>query len=319
MVKKYLKVGLIGVGNMGRNHLRVLCTLKSVEVIFAYDVADKSTKEITENYGVRLSTNLLDDLKLIDALVIATPTNTHYDYVKLASNYVNYIFVEKPLTDSIENTLELEELKFRKNLFIQVGFIERFNPVIQELKKILDSSENVINIDFTRTNRLSKRITDVDVVVDLMIHDIDIALLLNGKVKEISAYGAVDGNMIGFASALLKHENGVFSRLTASRVTEKRIRQIAATCSDMYVDCDLTKKEVCINKQTFEQSYKYISLTSLEEKVYVSPQEALLSELMSFVEYCLWNKKKEIIPGIQSAKDAIIIANEIQKQILSLK
>ncbi|GGA18539.1 Gfo/Idh/MocA family protein [Psychrobacillus lasiicapitis] len=310
-----LRVGIIGIGNMGKNHLRVLSTLKAVEIIFAYDISIGEAVKTAEKYGVRLSNNLLEDLKLIDALVIVTPTHTHYDYVKLASNYVKYIFVEKPLTDSLETTLDLEKLAIDNDLYIQVGFIERFNPTILEIKKIIDSSSNVINIDFTRTNRLSNRITDVDVILDLMIHDIDMAIFLNGKVNNISAYGVLEDNMIVFSSALLTHENGVFSRLTASRVTEKRIRQISITCSDMYVDCNLAKKEIYISKQTIEQSYENISLSSVEETVYVSTQEALLSELLSFVNYCLHRLTDESISNINDAKDAIIIAKKIQKQI----
>jgi len=314
-MQRSLKVALIGIGNMGSNHLRVLSMMKSVELVFVYDSNSRVVAEVTEMYGVKGATDLLEDLKLVDAVIIATPTFTHFELLQLVSNYVNYIFVEKPLTDSLETTKVIEKIAKEKGVYVQVGFIERFNPVIREIQKILKSSDRVINIDFTRTNRLSNRIKDVDVIIDLMIHDIDLAIFLNGKVRDVFAYGTIEGNMIAYSSAILMHENGVYSRLTASRVTEKRIRQVSVTCSDMYVDCDLTKKELSINKQTFEQSYHYISLSSVEENVYVTPQEPLLSELMSFVEYCLRGKQDNIIPDIKAAKEAILIASEIQYQI----
>ena len=107
-------------------------------------------------------------------------------------------------------------------MFIQCGFIERFNPVVSELKRVLENEE-VINIDFSRTNRLSSRITDVDVVLDLMIHDIDLALYLNGPVKSVVAHGKEEHGLVAFASALLHHENGSLSRVLASRMTEQQI------------------------------------------------------------------------------------------------
>jgi hypothetical protein len=124
--------------------------------------------------------------------------------------------------------------------------------------------------------------------------------------------------MISFASAVLKHNNGRFSRIIASRITEKRIRQISVTSKDMFIDCNLLKKEIYITKQTIEQSYDYMSLASVEETVNVSTQEALLNEMLAFVDVAMSNSNGNEIPNIYSAIDAIRIADEIQKQIRSV-
>lgn len=312
-MNKTLKVGLIGLGNMGQNHLRVLSMLKSVELEFIFDYDKEVMKKFSKQYDVKMSEDIELDLPNVDAVVIVTPTFTHYEYIKNVSKYVKNIFVEKPLTDTLESTNEIVELAKNENLNIQVGFIERFNPAIVELKKVLDHSDGVINIDFERTNKVSSRITDVDVITDLMIHDIDLALFLNGEYETIQSYGVIENNMIAFARATIKHKNGVYSNITASRITEKRIRQVSATCDDMYVDCNLLRKEILVNKQTVKQNYENVSLMSIEESINVRPQEALLSEHIAFVDYCLNDDNH--VPQVNDAALSMQVASIIQEQI----
>ena len=285
MSQRPLKTGLIGLGNMGRNHLRVLSMLKSVDLCFVHDADIDRSRELSAQYGCRVSSDLDADLAMVDAVVLATPTSTHYEYIRRVSDHVTAIFVEKPLTDTLETSTEITDLAQRKGLRIQVGFIERFNPAVLALKMVLAGTERIINIDFSRTNKLSSRITDVDVVTDLMIHDIDLALFLNGPALRVSAYGVMEEGMISFARATITHDNGSFSNITASRITEKRIRKISVTAGDKYIDCNLLRKEVLINKQTLEQYYEKVSISSQEETIDVRPEEALLSELMAFVRY----------------------------------
>jgi len=282
-MNKIVRIGVLGVGKMGQNHLRNLVLLKNVEIVFCYDLDTIALQKCSKLHEIKASENLESDLKTVDAIIIVTPTFTHCDYIKLASRYVKYIFVEKPLTDKANTSLEMVQLSQEKGLYIQVGFIERYNSAINAMQKVLKQSKNVINIDFARTNKVSSRITDVDVVIDLMIHDIDLALLLNGRPKKISAHGYVKEGMIEYARAIITHENGTFSNLVASRITEKRIRHIAATCEDMYIDCNLLSKEVKVNKQSLEQYLENVSISSKEETIDVRPQEALLMELLDFV------------------------------------
>tara|TARA_R110002049_G_scaffold194948_1_gene364018 strand:- start:7201 stop:8151 length:951 start_codon:yes stop_codon:yes gene_type:complete len=311
-----VKLGIIGLGRMGQNHLRVLSILKSVEVCFIYDFDEEATQRLSLAYGVTVAENLEKAMEEVDAVVITSPTVTHFDYVQLAAKYVSHIFVEKPLAANLADAESLRLLAENQGLNIQVGFIERFNPAVQQLKKVLDSSSQVVNIDFTRTNKID-RITDVDVITDLMIHDIDLAMYLNGPVSSVSAHGEHEGEHIGFALALLSHENGRFSRIQASRITDKKIRSIQATCKDMYIDCDLLRKEINITKQsqTFQGNNEPYVISSQEEFVEVRPQEGLLLELQAFILSVQGVDVEK--PDTISGRDAMIICEKIQQAIVS--
>lgn len=310
-----IKIGLVGLGKMGQNHLRVLSLLKSVELVFVYDLNTIAAEQLSETYGVQTHTDLEQLLPQVDAVVICTPTVTHGDYIRKAAGHVKNIFVEKPMADTLEEAQALSVFAAEHGLNIQVGFIERFNPAVQQLKNVLDKSAQVISIDFTRTNKLSARITDVDVVTDLMIHDVDLALYLNGPVRSVSAHGVAQGQMIDFASALLTHENGRFSRIQASRITEKKIRTIQATCVDMYVDCELVRKELLIHRQSEiqQQDGGPYTISAVEQTIEVRQQEALLTELQAFVAFC--RAQVVEVPTAADGLRSADICDQIQKAV----
>jgi predicted dehydrogenase len=312
---KPVKVGLLGLGNMGLNHLRVLSMLKDIELCFIFDSDSDKCAQLSKEFDVPASSDIDNDFKKVNALVVATPTSTHSSYVMQAHEHVKYLFVEKPLAENLEKSSEILELAEKFDLKIQVGFIERYNPAIVALREVLSQSRKILNIDFTRTNKLSSRITDVDVIMDLMIHDIDLAVFLNGKVKKINSYGITEDGLISFGRAVLEHENGVYSSLTASRITEKKIRQITATCEDMFVDCNLLSKEILINKQTVaDQYFDNIFIASKEETIGLKQQETLLNELLSFVNFCR-GEADDTIPTAADGVNAVLIAETIQQQI----
>lgn len=310
-----LKVGLIGLGKMGQNHLRVLSILKGVELAFVSDVDAALAARIGAGLGVPGVVNPEDVLSLASAVIICTPTVTHADYIRLVAGKVKNIFVEKPLADNLVEAQAVAEFVEREGLNLQIGFIERFNPAVQGLKTVLEKSERVISIDFTRTNKLSARITDVDVVTDLMIHDIDLALYLNGPARSVSAHGFAHEKMIDFASALITHENGRFSRIQASRITEKKMRLIEATCVDMFVDCELLRKEIIISRQSeiHQDPGRPYTISALQESIEVRPQEALLMELQAFVASCSGGTSAS--PGFRDGLDAMRICDEIQRAV----
>lgn len=316
MQEKVLKVGLIGLGNMGRNHLRVLSMLKGFELAFVADTNAEIAARAGETQGIPGVVDPTPLLAGVDAVVICTPTVTHADYIRLAAAHVKNIFVEKPLAATLEDARDIAVFAKEQGLNIQVGFIERFNPAVQALKTVLDRTERVISLDFTRTNKVSSRITDVDVVTDLMIHDIDLALYLNGPASSVAAHGFAHGSMIDFASALITHENGQFSRIQASRVTDKKIRQIAGTCVDMFVDCDLLRKEILINRQSEARdsgSLPY-AISAIQETVAVAPQEALLSELQAFMATCR-RPGSVPVPRVEAGLEAMQICAQIQAAV----
>ena len=316
MTDKPLRVGLIGLGRMGQNHLRILSMLKGVELAFVADADAALAARIGASQAVPGVSQLDTLLDSAEAVVICTPTVTHADYIRMVASKVRNIFVEKPLADTLEEANRVARFGVDQGLNVQVGFIERFNPAVQSLKQVLDKSERVISIDFTRTNKLSTRITDVDVVTDLMIHDIDLALHLNGPARSVAAHGFAHGKMIDFASALITHDNGRFSRIQASRITEKKMRLIEATCVDMFVDCELLRKEIIISRQSEirqAQGQPY-TISAVQEAIEVRPQEALLSELQAFVASCRGQHQLEL-PGVQDGLAAMQICDEIQKAV----
>ena len=311
-----IRVGLIGLGKMGQNHLRVLSIMKGIDLAFLYDLDTAEAERLASVHGVPTGTDLEALLQFADAVVICTPTVTHGEYLRRAAEHVRSIFVEKPLAHNLQETEALVAFSEERGLRIQVGFIERFNPAVQQLKAVLDGSAQVISVDFTRTNKLSARITDVDVVTDLMIHDIDLALHLNGPVDDVSAHGLADGQMINFASALLTHVNGRFSRIQASRITEKKMRTVQATCIDMFVDCELVRKELLISRQTEIQQVDGgpYTISAIEQTIEVRQQEALLSELQSFAAMCRTGERAG--PDARDGLWAADICDRIQKAVL---
>jgi len=310
-----IRVAVLGIGKMGKNHLRILNMLKNVKIEKIFDVDEEALSQVSKQYGVSYTADINVAVAGVDAVLIVTPTSTHFDYFKACVGHVKNIFIEKPLAANYADGIKITELAKEHDIFIQCGFIERFNPVVSELKNIL-KNEVVINSDFTRTNRLSSRITDVDVVLDLMIHDIDLALFLNGKVEEIFAFGKKENGLVSFASALLRHKSGALSRILASRMTEKKMRSITVTTDTSFIDAELVRKEIVLHKQSEiiqTEGQPYV-ISSLEQQVEVKQQEALLTELQVFIEACNKNYHPDI-PTVQDGLESLRISEIILGQI----
>jgi len=312
-----IKIGLVGLGSMGSNHLRILNMIKGVEISFISDSNEKKLLEVSKKYDLKYVTDPVSEIEKVDGVIIATPTSTHFDLIKRFEGKVNNIFVEKPLASDIRESKEIVDLADKEDIKIQVGFIERFNPSLIGLHSILGESEGVISIDFQRTNKLD-RILDTDVVYDLMIHDIDLSLYLNGPAKKIDSQGIVRNNCIEFASAMIVHQNNKLSRIQASRITDKKIRKIQATCFDRYIDCDLFRRELISSRQSTikaEEGKPYV-ISTTEEIIEVSQQEALLSELLTFIALCR-DEKDTTYPDANSALAAAEVCEEIRRGILN--
>lgn len=320
MQKEPLRVGLIGLGQMGRNHLRILSLLKGVDIVFVSDCDEAAGRAAAKSHSVQFLPVSHMTMENVDALVICTPTITHESYIRSAVPTVENIFVEKPLTGDLNSTRAICDFAAANEINLQVGFIERYNPAVQQLKLLLAEVEQVVSIDFVRTSKLAARVTDVDVVVDLMIHDIDLALHLSGPVASVSAQGVAEGDLITFACASLIHENGRLSRIQASRITDKKMRRIQATCTDMFADCDLLRKEIVLSREAMfvHRKGSPLVITAREETVAVRPEEALLAELQVFVRNSRSMERVEV-PGPRDAVDAMIICTQVQQAILEMR
>lgn len=311
---KKANIGLVGLGNMGKNHARVLSSMANVKLSHVWDINESHANDIGLVYGAMVK-NFDEMLDEIDAIVVASPTSTHYDYLKRIIGRVKYIFIEKPLVENVVEAEEVRALAVENETIIQVGFIERFNPAVVGAKRTV--TQNSFHIDFHRTNKLSSRITDVDVVLDLMIHDIDLALHFNGEVDNVSSKGFVDKHgHISFAVATLKHLNGNISRILSSRVTDKKLRRIEISSSQGFLEVNLLSKEIVLDTQSVTNPEdRNFRVTSQRQYIEVGHEEALRLELECFVGV-IQGSNKIYFPDINDGINSLRIVEKIKKEIL---
>ena len=309
---KKIGLGIIGLGRMGKNHLNILSFLNSVEVKFVSDLDNKKNN----NKNFLFTKNPFSLLKEVDAVIIATPTFTHFDIIKKLGKKVKNIFVEKPLAANFSEVKKIINFVKKNKINLRVGFIERFNPAVESLLKIIKKNQKIISFDFTRANPLSSRIKDVDVVIDLMVHDVDLAILFNGNVKFVKSYGYKKFGKIFYVTAVLQHENGVISRILTSRITQKKIRLINVVIENKYIECDLLRKELYISKNTKVKDYskKNFTYKNFGEVIETGHQEALLSELQAFINSCRGLNNKYLANHLQSY-EVMRVCEKIQKEI----
>jgi predicted dehydrogenase len=309
---KKIRIGIIGLGRMGKNHLNILSFLNSVEVKFVSDLDNKKNN----NKNFLFTKNPFSLLKDVDAVIISTPTSTHFDIIKKLGKKVKNIFVEKPLAQNFSEVKKIINLVKKNKINLRVGFIERFNPAVESLLKIIKKNKKIISFDFTRTNPLSSRIKDVDVVIDLMVHDVDLAILFNGNVKFVKSYGYKKLGKIFYVTAILQHENGVLSQILTSRITQKKIRQINVVIENKYIECDLLRKEIYITKNMKVKNYskKSFIYKNFGEVIETSPQEALLSEVQAFINSCRGLDNKNLASHLHSY-EVMRVCEKIQKEI----
>ncbi len=238
-----LKIGLVGTGHLGRVHAKCLDLLpEEIEVIGVYDVDSSASAKTAEKYGYHVCETYEELLHLADAVDIVTPTPTHFVLAKAALENNCHVFVEKPVTVTLAEADELAALADKLDLVVQVGHVERFNPAYQAVK---NESLNPVFVEAHRLALFNPRSTDISVVLDLMIHDLDIVLnLIPSKLEKVSASGVgVAGESVDIANARLDFENGVTANLTASRISLKTMRKIRLFQRDAYISLDMLEKK----------------------------------------------------------------------------
>ena len=318
-----IKIGVIGVGHLGHFHLKQLKGIPNVSISGLYDSNPKRADEMSLLHNVHSYSSLDEILDKSDAVSIVTPTSKHYSVADKALNEDCNIFIEKPITDNIDHAgLLLNKAKKLKKI-IQVGHIERFNPAFNLLKN------TDIQPRFIETHRLAKfnpRGNDVPVILDLMIHDLDIILsLIKSEIKNIHANGVkIVSPTVDIANARIEFNNGCVANLTASRISQKSIRKMRLFQEKDYITIDFQKgilEEYKVSNkppipgkgdQVVEldcETKKYI----LYRKPIVTKHNALKEELIHFVDSIL-NAKQPETDGI-SAIEALSLALEIQKII----
>jgi predicted dehydrogenase len=237
-----LKAGVLGAGHLGKIHLRLLKQSDKYELVGFHDPNETNAKKIVEEFGYTYFKSIDELIDAVDMVDIVTPTLSHYECAKKAIAKGKHIFIEKPITNTVEEAEHIRELLSQHNIRGQVGHVERFNPAFIAVK------ENIVNPMFIETHRLAEfnpRGTDVPVVLDLMIHDIDIILsVVKSKVKHISASGvAVISDTPDIANARIEFENGCVANLTASRISLKNMRKSRFFQKDAYISVDFLEKK----------------------------------------------------------------------------
>ena len=270
---------MIGTGNMGRNHVRIYSELKDVDRVFVYDVDHKSAEKASQAFGAETCDSMESLFESVDAVSICVPTKYHFDAAKEAIENNVHCLIEKPITSTSKEGEDLLKI-IPDNLVVGVGHIERFNPIIKEIKNLI---ENPKYVEIRRHNPASSRITDAGVVIDLMIHDIDLVWneFFPGH-NGAEMYSVGDGDLYKKVAKL----DGCIVSLSASRVACRKIRTIHVEEEGVTIEGDFMNQEVYIYRkpgQYSEANGRY-SQENIIEKVLITRVEPLKEELKTFVD-----------------------------------
>ncbi len=316
------KTGVIGAGHLGKIHINILKEVDFTELIGFYDTNPQTREEVASLYGVKAYENLEELIENCDIVDVVTPTLSHYECAKKALQATKHVFIEKPVTQTLEESKSLVKLVEEAGTKVQVGHVERFNPAF---KKAIKHIDNPLFIETHRLAQFNPRGTDVSVVLDLMIHDIDIVLsVVDSSVNNIQASGvSIASKTPDIANARIEFSNGCVANLTASRFSMKKMRKSRFFQKNAYVAVDFLKKnfEVIQMKDITNPDplIPTIDLGELGKKqLHVikedAPEEnAIKEELKSFINAI--NNNEDPIVDLYSAQQALSIANEISLKI----
>jgi predicted dehydrogenase len=310
---KPIRVGVIGAGRMGERHCRVYSTMRGAEFVGVFDVDHVRGHEVAERYDARYFDSPIDLLHEVDAVTIATPTPFHFDLAMEAFMSGVHALIEKPLALTVEQGRTLVETARKSNLTVQVGHVERFNPAYIELKNVADDL-SVVAVLIRRQSPFDISNKDVNVINDLMIHDIDLLLNLVGQpVESVMASGrAVMNGATDHAVANFVFQNGPIATLIASRVTQSKVRRVDITAQNAYVEGDLLSKSVSIHRRLMHE-YKGAKYRqeSIVENIQIPVAEPLLLEQQHFVECVRENRQPSV--SVEDGLRAVEYAAEISR------
>ena len=303
---KKLRVGVVGVGHIGSNHARLYSEIANADFTAIYDVDVTRANSIAKKYGGTVAKSLEEFTVLVDAASVATPTNSHYEIARPLLEKGKHLLMEKPITENPRHATELAELAAGNQLILQVGHVERFNPVLSALEARLTHPR------FIEAHRLSSypnRSTDIGVVLDLMIHDLEVILyLVRSPVQSIDAVGIpVLSKGEDIANARIRFESGCVANVTSSRISPERMRKIRVFQEDAYLSLDYEKQS--------GEIYRRKAGKITRDKVPIEREEPLKQQLKSFIE-CSSTGREPRVSGFQ-ATAALELAVEITKRIES--
>ena len=325
MTDKSVRVGVIGTGHLGSHHVKHFAKINEATLIGVFDTDQNRSEEIAKKNNTKSFSNLKALIKQTDAISIVTPTESHAMIALKCINSGKHIFVEKPMTKTISEADDLVVSAKKNNVILQVGHIERLNPALIALKPYPIEPRY---IEIQRLAPYQSRGTDIPVVLDLMIHDIDIILsIVKSKVKSIKATGlSILTNSIDIANARIQFENGAVASMTSSRIAKNKIRKVKIFQNKLYSTIDLLLGLTEIyqiksyTKEKLKSSTNFLFEVDNKKKIisYKKPlikkEDALKLELINFIK-SVKGKDKPIVNGLEG-REALKIAIQIQDTIM---
>ena len=313
-----LKVGVFGVGHLGKFHLNNWKQIPTVELVGFFDPNNEAAAEVEKTYGIKRFMDEAELIAAVDAIDVVTPTHLHFPVCEMAIKTGKHVFVEKPMVNTIEEGKKIMHMVKEANVKLQVGHVERFNPAFTALK---NETLKPLFIEVHRLAQFNPRGTEVSVILDLMIHDIDIILsIVKSDVKNISASGvAVLTDTPDIANVRIEFNNGCVANLTSSRISMKKMRKIRLFQKDAYIGIDFLEKNTEIIRLKLPEEADAFSFdiethqgtkTITISNPVVEEGNAILSELSSFVE-AIENDSPTVVNEIDG-----YLAMEVAHQIL---
>jgi len=320
-----LKIGVLGAGHLGKIHIKCIRELKQFELVGFYDPNQETADKVEQEFGLKKFASLHEIIDAVDVVDIVTPTVSHFDCAAEALKKSKHVFIEKPIVTTPQQARELIKIAEEANVKVQVGHVERFNPAFLAAK---DSIQNPMFIETHRLALFNPRGTDVPVILDLMIHDIDIILsVVKSNVKKISASGVpIVSDTPDIANARIEFDNGCVANLTASRISLKNMRKSRFFQRDAYISVDFLTKEMEIVKMKDidkdpddpfamvldlgpGKGKKEISI----DKPAIKPNNAIMTELESFADAI----ENNVVPSvtINDGYHALEVAYQILEKI----
>jgi predicted dehydrogenase len=308
-----IRIGVIGVGHLGQYHVQKYRAIQGVDLVGIVDKDKDRALEIAKQYDTRIFESAGEILDRVDAVSVAVPTESHFEVAREVLSHGVHLLIEKPITYEESQADELIELAARHDLALQVGHVERFNPAVVKLESLLTRP---IFIESHRLNLFTVRGTDVDVVLDLMIHDLDIILhLVQSEIREVHSVGMpVITGKTDIANVRIIFQNGIVANLTASRVSNRTLRKIRIFQPDAYISVNCFKKEISVTRlddssdgDTFPQI--------VSSKIAYPDADPLFDQISAFV-MAVRERTTPVVTGEdgkRALKAALAIAGQIEK------
>jgi len=324
-MSKIVKIAVIGAGMMGKNHLRTYKGMPGIELVGVYDVFPEATKTAAETFGIKAFSSMEEVAEAVDAVSVVTTSVTHADVGEFFMNKGIHCMMEKPLATTEEGCMRLINAAKKNNVVLMVGHIERFNPAVEQMEKLLSDTSKIRSLTAQRMSAASGRITDVDVSMDLMIHDVEVVQsLVKSPVINIQAASVkTKESPLGkdYITALLEFAGGATANLTASRITQARVRTLTVTTDTNYIDMDFINQSInvhaqgrmpFVNQEEIPDWMNY-GLKGSVEQLFIPTNQPLQAELMHFVK-CVNGEATPRVGG-REALEALKVIWKIQEKL----